>query len=95
MLNSSTGGVVRITSRTYCNHFGLSGFNRGTNIAVVPPIFPSWTANSSRIRPKIWVFPLKCPKFWSNPRWVNNDPSWHFHFYLGCRGALHQGDFRR
>jgi hypothetical protein len=62
MLNSST--VPR-----YANHathlldtFDLSGFNGSPNISIVSPIFPCWTANSSRITPKLWVFLLKTLK---------------------------------
>ena len=62
------GRTIRITSRTCSTNFGLSGFSDGANIAVVPSIFPFWTANSSPIRPKVWVFLWKCPNFGSNSR---------------------------
>jgi len=54
MLNSSR----RLRSPDRITHplqnFGLFGFSRGANVGVVLRIFPSWTANSSRIRSKIW-----------------------------------------
>jgi hypothetical protein len=38
------------------NNFGFSGFGGGSGIVVVPPIFPGWTASSSRIRPRFGYF---------------------------------------
>jgi hypothetical protein len=67
LLSSPKERVVR-TSRTYSKQFRFVWISDAANIGVVPPIFFSSTANSSRIRPNLRASLLKCPKFGSDSR---------------------------
>jgi hypothetical protein len=48
--------------------FGLPPVGVLTSLSAMIAILSSQRSNSSRIRPKFWVFLLKCPKIGSNSR---------------------------
>jgi len=48
--------IVRITSRTCSDNFGLSGFSGGANIVVVPQIFPAGLQTQAGLGPKFGYF---------------------------------------
>src|ERR1043166_7055790 len=68
LLGSDTVMFAADYVRTCSSSFGLPACGILTTLSAMRAILSSQIPNPSRIRPKIWVFLLKCPKIGSNSR---------------------------